>query len=402
MRKKSQPPGRTPDKPAGIKEIAAALGVSIGTVDRALHGRPGINAGTAVRVMKMAERLGYQPNVAARLLKLNRKLLISVNLPQEIAVFFDLLRSAILDAARPFQSTVELRFRKYPTLGEGDVAAFEEALRESVDGIIMAPGNPRELRPLIRKAADRRIPVVCVATDAPSTERLMSVSSDPHTSGSMVAELLTRCLPTPGPVLVVTGDLSVVDHTEKLRGFAERLSLMRSSLTVVPVLETHDNPVEASKKTREAIARYPDIRAVYVTTANSMPVLKALSASGHLGKVAVITTDLFPGLVPYIRSGAVLATVYQRPQTQGRIAFEALYRFLTEHRVPSQRYPLPPHLILQSNLDLFLEIVQSSSEDDTIGAPLMQSSMPGKNPARAAGWSRTESRPGKTAVIREH
>ncbi len=95
----------------------------------------------------------------------------------------------------------------------------------------MAPGNLRELRPLIRKAKDMQIPVVCVATDAPSTDRLMSVSTDPHTSGSVVAELLTRCLVTPGPVLVVTGDLSVVDHTEKLRGFAERLALMRSSLS---------------------------------------------------------------------------------------------------------------------------------------------------------------------------
>jgi LacI family transcriptional regulator len=352
--------------------------------------------------MKMAERLGYQPNVAARVLKLNRKLLISVNLPQQIDVFFDLLRGAIRDAARPFQSTVELRFQTYPTLGEGDVAAFERALQQSVDGIIMAPGNPRELRPLIRKANASQIPVICVATDAPSTERLMSVSTDPHTSGSMVAELLTRCLRSPGPVLVVTGDLSVVDHIEKLRGFAERLTLMRSSLTVVPVLETHDNPLEASNKTREAIARYPDIRAVYVTTANSIPVLTALSASGHLGKVAVVTTDLFPDLVPYIRSGAVLATVYQRPQTQGRIAFEALYRFLTEHRRPLQRHALPPHLILQSNLDLFLEIVQSSSDDDTLPRPATEPTLPRKDSARRAGWDRTERKTGKMAVLREH
>ncbi len=367
----------TPDKPVGIKEIAAALGVSIGTVDRALHGRPGINASTAVRVLKMAETLGYKPNVAARLLKLNRKLTISVHLPQEIAAFFDLLRSGIRDAARPFESTVDLRFRSYPTLGEGDVAAFEQALSEAVDGIIMAPGNPRALRPLIRKAAQRLIPVVCVATDAPATERLTSVSTDPHTSGSMVGELLTRCVRNPGPVLVITGDLSVVDHTEKLRGFAERLSLMHSPLTVVPVLETHDNPREADRKTREALARHPDICAVYVTTANSLPVLKALKDTKRLNHVSVVTTDLFPDLVAHIRSGAVLASVYQRPQTQGRIAFESIYHFLTENRKPPQRYPLPPHLVLQSNLDLFLDIVESSSDELSISPFPEQTVVPG-------------------------
>ena len=30
-------------KPAGIKDIARALGVAIGTVDRALHGRSGVS-----------------------------------------------------------------------------------------------------------------------------------------------------------------------------------------------------------------------------------------------------------------------------------------------------------------------------------------------------------------------
>jgi LacI family transcriptional regulator len=345
-------------KPAGIKEIAAALGVSIGTVDRALHNRPGINTDTAARVKRMAEQLGYTPNVAARFLKLNRKLVVSVHLPREIAVFFDFLRKGIRDAARPFDSTIQLRFRDYPRLGEGDLDAFTLALREPVDGIILAPGNPHELKPLIKKAALRGVPVVCVATDAPATDRLFSVSTDAHTSGAMAAELLTRCARGRGPVLVITGSLSVVDHTEKLRGFTERLSVMHSPLSMTPVLETHDNVLEAEQKTRDALIRHPDIRAVYVTTANSLPVLKTLESAGYLGKVDVVTTDLFPDLVSYIRNGAVLATVYQRPQTQGRIAFEWLYGFLIERKKTPIRRALSPHLILQSNLDLFMELVQ--------------------------------------------
>ena len=341
---------------AGIKEIAAKLNISIGTVDRALHGRPGIKPETAAKVLKTAEALGYRPNVAARLLKLNRKLVISVHLPSEIAAFFDLLRSSIIEAAQHFNSSVDLRFRSYPTLEQGDVEAFEKSLRERVDGIIMAPGNPRKLQPLIAQAAQRGVPVVCVATDAPATERLASISADAHVGGGMAAELLTRCVREPGPVLVLTGNLRVVDHTEKLRGFSERLSLMKSALHVVPVLETHDHPAEADRKTRESIARYPDLKAVYVTTANSLPVLDALERTGHLDKVSIITTDLFPSLAPYIRSGAVLASIYQRPQTQGRVAFETLYRYLTERRIPPRVYPLPPHLVMQSNLDLFLDL----------------------------------------------
>lgn len=350
-------------KAAGIKDIARALGVSIGTVDRALHGRPGINPMTRSRVLKMAQTLGYRPNFAARHLKLNKKLRISVHLPQEIALFFDVLRAGILEAAGPFQSTIDVQFRSYPRLGEGDVELFAEALRDETNGIILTPGHPATLRPWIRKAARQRIPVVCVATDAPGTERLTSISSDPYTSGAMVAELLTRCVRIPGPVVLVTGDLSTNDHAEKVRGFQESLAGMQSPLELARIVEAHDQPDQAYQKTRECLSEHPDLRAVYVSTANSIPVLRALDESGVLDRIAVMTTDLFPALVPLIRSGRLLGTVYQRPREQGRMAFQALYKFLVEGTCPQVRHRLPPHIILRSNLELFLEMLPGDFEE---------------------------------------
>lgn len=343
-------------KPAGIKDIARALGVSIGTVDRALHGRPGINAMTRTRVLRMAQTLGYRPNFAARHLKLNRKLLISVHLPREIASFFDALREGIREAAGPFESTMEIQFRSYPRLAEGDIELFDQALQQGTNGIILTPGHPAALKPWIRKAARQRIPVVCVATDAPGTERLTSISSDAYTSGAMVAELLTRCTPQRGSVLVVTGDLSTTDHAEKIRGF-------RDLLPDAHVVEAHDDPEQADRQTRQFLAGHPDLRAVYVSTANSIPVVRALDETGALPRTTVITTDLFPALVPLIRSGKVMGTVYQRPRAQGRMAFQALYKFLVEGACPQVRHRLPPHIILRSNLELFLEILPGDFEE---------------------------------------
>ncbi len=71
----------------GIKEIARALGVSIGTVDRALHGRPGINPITQSKVLEMAQSMGYRPNLAARYLKSKKQLRFTASLPREIAYF---------------------------------------------------------------------------------------------------------------------------------------------------------------------------------------------------------------------------------------------------------------------------------------------------------------------------
>jgi LacI family transcriptional regulator len=106
------------NKPAGIKEMAKPLGVSIGTIDRALHGRPGINPLARSRVLSMAQTLGYQPNAGARYLKLKRKLHIAVHLPREIAAFFDALHEGIAQAAAPFQSSVDVEFREPRRLGK--------------------------------------------------------------------------------------------------------------------------------------------------------------------------------------------------------------------------------------------------------------------------------------------
>ena len=87
------------NKPAGIKEIAKALGISIGTVDPALHGRPDVSLKTRAKILKMAEQFDYKPNFAARSLKLNQRLRFVVHLPEQIASFFDPLREGILAAA---------------------------------------------------------------------------------------------------------------------------------------------------------------------------------------------------------------------------------------------------------------------------------------------------------------
>src|SRR6201997_5857788 len=139
----SDVPGNT-----GIKDIAKALNVSIGTVDRALHGRPGVSEKTKARVLKMAKQLGYRPNLAAQALKLNRHLSIAAILPTHISHFFDPLRAGIrAAAASSVGMNIALEFHEYPRLGVGDIEAFEAAFKRHYDGIIFLPGNTRRFDP---------------------------------------------------------------------------------------------------------------------------------------------------------------------------------------------------------------------------------------------------------------
>lgn len=236
----------TPHNSAGIREIAEALDISIGTVDRALHDRAGVSAKTRERVLGKAPALNNQPNLSARSLKLNLRIRIAVFLPIEISCFFNTMREGIRAAALSQGSAlVTVAFFDYPRLAEGDIEAIEAADWTTFDEIILAPGSPSRLLQLSRTAAALRKPLVFVGTDAPRLNRLTSVAADALVSRGIAADLLGRIIINKGSVAILTGAMSIHDHTEKLRGFAASLATLAPHLTLLPAIESHEYPAEA-------------------------------------------------------------------------------------------------------------------------------------------------------------
>lgn len=353
----------TRNGPAGIRQIADALGISIGTVDRALHGRPGVSPRTRERVLKTAQRLNYTPNLAARTLKLNRQIRIGVFLPQQIAIFYDELREGIRAAAAhaAHGATADLAFHAYPRLGEGDVELLESVRWRQFDGILLAPGNPARMAEFAREAEAENKALVYVTTDAPRTHRISSIAIEGAVSGGIAAELLGQIIREPVPVAAITGDLRIQDHAEKLRGFAASLATLSPHLRLLSAIESHESPEDAYAATLQLLNAHPELGGIYISTANSLPVMRAIEKSGRHGKIRVIATDLFPEIVSAIEAGSVFASLYQRPFTQGRMAFELLNRYLITGAQPERVIRLNPHIVLRSNLSLFASPARARS-----------------------------------------
>jgi LacI family transcriptional regulator len=117
------------------KHLAKICGVSRGTVDRALHDRPGINPETKERILNAARELGYIPNAVARSLVTGQTMSIGV-------VVFDLYNRFFAQ----FLNSVEQRAREhgyitYVTLTEKAPEIERQCLinltERNVDGIIL-------------------------------------------------------------------------------------------------------------------------------------------------------------------------------------------------------------------------------------------------------------------------
>ncbi len=352
----------------GIHRIAELAHVSIGTVDRALHGRHGIREATRLQILQIARQIGYTPNLAARALSAARAgIRVGVCIPREIRFFYDQMWGGVLEEARRLaQLGVRFEFRPVPSLGQDDTKALKELLKLGVNGIIVTAGNPDGLSPLINAAEEKGIRVVCVSTDAPNSRRSTIICVEPWLNGRLAGELMGKFVPPKSKVAVVAGMLSALDHRKKTDGFCDSFPHHCPGGKITAILEGHEDEDESFQKTFRLLGRVPDLAGIYVNTVNCLPVCRALGARALAGKVKLITTDLFPEMAPYFEKGTISASVYQQPYRQGQTAV----RVIADHL--SSQIPLPaaihlnPAVIMSSNLQLFREIRLPAALDDSI------------------------------------
>ncbi|MGB8473399.1 MAG: substrate-binding domain-containing protein [Candidatus Acidiferrum sp.] len=348
----------------GIHLIAEMAKVSIGTVDRALHGRGGIKEATRKRILQIAEQIGYSPNLAARALSVAKsRVRIGVCIPKEIHFFYDQLWGGVLNEAQHFeQFGIEFLNRAVQTLGEGDLEVFKELTESHVDGIIITAGNPKELTPLINEAEEKGVRVVCVSTDAPESHRSSIVCVEPFLNGCLAGELMGKFVAPGSKVGVIAGMLSTEDHRKKTDGFSEGFLRHCPEGKIVSVVEGHEDETESFQKTSDLLRRFPKLDGLYVNTVNCLPVCRALMEQGFEGKIKLITTDLFAEMAPYFQKGIITASIYQHPYRQGQIAVRLLADNLTNkaHLPPAAH--LSPGVVMSTNLQLFREMRQTEAK----------------------------------------
>jgi LacI family transcriptional regulator len=342
----------------GIQEIAALAKVSIGTVDRALHGRKRISERTRKRILKIAQQVGYKPNLAARALSAGRGLTrIGVCIPREIHFYFDQLRDGILAEARRHEHLgVEIVYNPTERLGFREGEKLKELMRQGIRAAIIAPGDPQKLTPVINEVERNNVRVMCVDTDAAESARSSVVCLDAEVSGRLAAELMGSFVAAGSRVAMITGMLRTETHGKNTKGFCESFPRFCEGGRVVEVVEAHDDEQEAFDKFSELLERHPALAGVYVSTANCLPICRALRARNRNGRIKLITSDLFQKMIPYFEKGIISASIYERPYLQGQIATRLLVDHLVQGRpLPSHHY-LAPEIVMRSTLHFFREV----------------------------------------------
>ena len=146
-----------------MKDIAAACGVSVATVSKALNNHSDIGAETRKRVRNAAKELGYHPNLSARALKTNKSYNLGVLYKEESGS--GLTHDYFSQVLENFKNTAEhegydITFLSNSKSRKDRMSYLEHTIYRGMDGVMIAIADYKD--PEVSELLRSDLPVVIV------------------------------------------------------------------------------------------------------------------------------------------------------------------------------------------------------------------------------------------------
>ncbi len=216
---------------------------------------------------------------------------------------------------------------------EDQVRVMESWIAAGLDGIFIGPNDPAAPIGVINEAIDEGIPVLCgYGVDSPDSKRLLFVGYDPYNLGvalgkGILALLKLAGVSPPGKISYHTGGMASTEDVASFEGFKKAVEA--AGFTVVePVLDGGD-PAKAMSLASETIKLYPDLVGMLGYYDYTGPALgKAVTDAGKIDEIVVQADGLIGEMVPYMKTGAIDATIDLLQYDGSYLGGEILYKLV--------------------------------------------------------------------------
>jgi LacI family transcriptional regulator len=247
-------------------------------------------------------------------------------LPEGPSQFVDTLRAALAEAgASQVADRAVVRTVQVPAYDpEAVVRALQSLNTARVDGVAMMTPETPQVRDAIAHLKSEGLAVVALASDLPNSERDFFIGVNSVAAGRTAGLLMGRYIYDSGEILVATNSLQSRDSIERRLGFDAVIGEEFPHLTVLPSVESHDDPERMGRIVREVLAARPGLRGVYSMGFGNTPLLAALRETGRLCDLTVIAHELTPLTRRALVEGEVFAVITQNVGHLARSALRVL------------------------------------------------------------------------------
>jgi LacI family transcriptional regulator len=335
-----------------LRDIARQAGVSLATVDRVLHNRPGVRPDTVRRVKEAVERNAFQPHVAAAELARGRARRFAFVMPSGPNLFMRQIQSylgemsAWLSARRLAVETVAT-----DVFDAAVLASTLESLADDFDGVAVVALDHPSVRAAINDLVDGGTKVVTLVSDVPSSRRYHYVGIDNIAAGRTAGALVGRLVgPRQGKIAIVAGSQGLRDHAERIFGFNQLMASDFPQLNMLPVLEGRDQDERSEHLMMRLLSDHPDIVGLYNVGAGTPGVAKALTDHERSNQVVFVGHDVTVVTRKLLLNGVMDAVISQNPGHEARASVRALLALARGEPMLSEQEKIRIDIVMRDNL----------------------------------------------------
>lgn len=297
-------------RPHRVTDIAEQSGLSAATVDRVLHGRPGVSA-RAVRAVEQAmldlDRQQSQLKLGARALMLD----LVMQAPRRFSGAVRQALEAELPSLRPATVRVRFQLRESGTVQDlvSDLDAIGRSGRSSQGVLLKAPDHP-EVVAVIARLWERGIPVVTLVTDVRASARVAYVGLDNTSAGNTAAYLMQQWLGRRrGAVLVTLSRATFFGERERLAAFETAMANSTAKRALVVFSDADGLDEAMGAMVGAALDRREDVIAAYSIGGGNRAILAEFARRSQTPRV-FLAHDLDADNVALLRQGSLSAVLH--------------------------------------------------------------------------------------------
>lgn len=348
-------------KKVRIKDIAELAGVSVGTVDRVIHGRSGVSDSSKEKVEKILKDLDYQPNMYASALASNKKYFFVCLFPQHNnGDYWTAVESGVNDAVSTFSDfNINLHIYYYDQYNYSSFQKESERIMKSeVDGVIMVPTLPSITKEFVDKLKNKKIPFVFIDSNVEELTALAFYGQNSVRSGFFAARIAMLLAMNPKKIVIFRqinkGLLGSNQQEYRERGFRKFMKENFSDCEIIDLnLSAKDGDLNKSIL-REFFEKNKDIECG-ITFSSKVYIIGEYLLKNKRNDFKLIGYDLLDRNINCLKKSVVDFLIVQQPTLQGYNSVESLCNHLILKKEVKQCNYMPITLLNIDNIDFYLE-----------------------------------------------
>lgn len=331
-----------------IKEIAAALGVSVSAVSFAFSGTGTISKKTRDLILDYCNDVGFVPSIQAQTVKkkeLRFAYIISANPEFVKNKFIEGLKEACSESG---STHLECDIYEYETIHSHLEDALKKCAELNYDGILIAIDIALENRykDYIEKINSKNIPVVAISTRHKILNADYTVLIDAKKAGALAADILA--LQGCENAILMRGTMGSAIHRRYMEGFASQLK--NHNVKYISTWFTGDSKKSIRREALCICETIPNKTGIFLSNCYGLDAYESFKEKGV--KPPFVCLDLLNETEELLRKGHLSAAICQHQTKQGYTAAQKLIEMILTGKRPEtpQEIIIEPEIITKGAL----------------------------------------------------